>query len=181
MPRADNMPATSAFELRATGELLQRKELVAKLAVERFVGAILPGLAGIDQRRLDLRGGQPRPISSASRSMLRRGRQSPLVRRFEAMTCRLRLPTTFASSWLRSVSRVVESHEHICPLCDSGQQVPYDVAFVVFAGFGFGNPGHPLRERSKRRLVSIERDAVFSHGNACAHAPLPLWICHRLV
>ena len=32
---------------------LQRDELVAELAVERFVGAILPRLAWIDQRRLD--------------------------------------------------------------------------------------------------------------------------------
>src|SRR5687768_16027376 len=39
----------------AVAEPLQRQELVAELAVERFVGAILPRLAGIDERRLNLR------------------------------------------------------------------------------------------------------------------------------
>ena len=38
----------------AIPEPLQREMLVAELAVERFVGAILPWLARIDERRLDL-------------------------------------------------------------------------------------------------------------------------------
>ena len=37
----------------AIAKPLQRQELVAELAVERFVGAILPWLSRIDQRRLD--------------------------------------------------------------------------------------------------------------------------------
>jgi hypothetical protein len=43
----------------AIAEPLQREVLVAELAVERFVGAILPGFARIDKRRLDLGGLQP--------------------------------------------------------------------------------------------------------------------------
>ena len=34
---------------------LQRQALIPELPVERFVGAILPWLAGVDERRLDLR------------------------------------------------------------------------------------------------------------------------------
>ena len=45
--------------LRTIAEPLQAQALVAKLAVERFVGAILPRLAGIVQRGVDVGGVQP--------------------------------------------------------------------------------------------------------------------------
>ena len=45
--------------LDAVAKPLQAQVLVPKLAVERFVGRILPRLAGVDVRRLDLRVGEP--------------------------------------------------------------------------------------------------------------------------
>ena len=40
-------------------EPLHRKTFVAELAVERFVGSVLPRLAGFDECRIDLLLGQP--------------------------------------------------------------------------------------------------------------------------
>ena len=45
--------------LDAIAKPIQGQILVAQSAVERFVGRILPRLAGIDQRRLDLRLHEP--------------------------------------------------------------------------------------------------------------------------
>ena len=44
---------------RAVPEPLQGEALVPELAVEGLVGAVLPGLAGIDERRVDVRLGEP--------------------------------------------------------------------------------------------------------------------------
>src|SRR4029434_8724695 len=41
------------FGIDAVPEPLQAQKLVAKLAIERFAGRILPRLAGIDQRRVN--------------------------------------------------------------------------------------------------------------------------------
>ena len=56
--------------VRAVAEPLQREVLVAQLAIERFVGAVLPRLAWVDERRLDLgrpaaSGGSPAPRTRA--------------------------------------------------------------------------------------------------------------------
>src|SRR6476620_11180259 len=51
------MPAPSLdadLRVGAIAEPLQREMLVAQLAVEGFVGAVLPRLSGVDERRLDL-------------------------------------------------------------------------------------------------------------------------------
>ena len=56
----------------AVAEPLQREMLVAQLAVEGFVGAVLPRLARVDERRLDLRAsgasGESRRDELAARS-----------------------------------------------------------------------------------------------------------------
>src|SRR5687768_404306 len=47
------------LRVRAVAEPLQREMLIAELPVERFVRAILPRLAGVDERRFDLRRLEP--------------------------------------------------------------------------------------------------------------------------
>ena len=65
--------------LAAAAEPLQAEALVAKLAVERFVGAVLPWLARIDQRGVDPILGQPLEdgvadeLRSAVRTQIGRG------------------------------------------------------------------------------------------------------------
>ena len=58
------------FRLNPVPKPLQAEILVAQLPVEGFVGRILPRLAGVNQRRFDLRGVQPAP--DGSRDKLRR-------------------------------------------------------------------------------------------------------------
>ena len=45
--------------LHAVSEPLQAQKFVAEFPVERFVGRILPRFAGVNQRRVDLRVGEP--------------------------------------------------------------------------------------------------------------------------
>src|SRR5215203_2698831 len=47
------------LRIRAVAEPLQREMLVAELPVERFVGAVLPRLARVNERRFDLRRLEP--------------------------------------------------------------------------------------------------------------------------
>ena len=45
--------------VHAVSEPLQAQKFVAEFPVERFVGRILPRFAGVNQRRVDLRVGEP--------------------------------------------------------------------------------------------------------------------------
>jgi hypothetical protein len=55
------------FRLNPVPKPLQAEILVAQLPVEGFVGRILPRLAGVNQRRFDLRGVQPAQDGSSDK------------------------------------------------------------------------------------------------------------------
>ena len=61
-------PLDADLGFEAISKPFQAQTLVAELPVERFVGAILPGLARIDERGLDLRVATQRSIAVATNS-----------------------------------------------------------------------------------------------------------------
>ena len=110
----------------AAAEPLHAQAFIPELAVEALVGSVLPGLAGIDQRGVDLRFSEPfqnrfahelRAVVGAPEQ--RRAARADQTREYVDDAAERILPATSIARHLRVNSLITVRHLSLCPLAQA--------------------------------------------------------------